>query len=274
MQPRLAIVILAMFAVLALSLAAQTNHPSAETSSRIAPLVSRYSQLGYLNGAVLVARHGTVLYSNGIGYANFASRTPNTPQTKFGIASLTKQFTAVLILQQIADGKIKLDGKLSDYLPWYRKDTASRITIEQLLHHTAGLPPHTEPLAFAQKSCQPDLGAQPGTQWNYSNCGYDLLGLVLEQVTGKPFSVLLQERLLDPLGMKNSGMDNNDLVQRGGATGYVRHAGARYSAGPYLDHAHIYSAGAMYSTVEDLLLWNQALSEGGAIPQRNSRPAL
>ena len=120
---------------------------------------------------------------------------------------------------------------------------------------------HTEPLAFAQKSCQPDLGAQPGTQWNYSNCGYDLLGLVLEQVTGKPFSVLLQERLLDPLGMKNSGMDNNDLVQRGGATGYVRHAG------PYLDHAHIYSAGAMYSTVEDLLLWNQALSEGGAIPR-------
>jgi len=263
-----------MFAVLALSLAAQTDRPPTETAARIAPLVSRYSQLGYLNGAVLVARHGTVLYSNGIGYANFASRTPNTPQTKFGIASLTKQFTAVLILQQIADGKIKLDGKLSDYLPWYRKDTASRITIEQLLHHTAGLPPHTEPLAFAQKSCQPDLGAQPGTQWNYSNCGYDLLGLVLEQVTGKPFSVLLQERLLDPLGMKNSGMDNNDLVQRGGATGYVRQAGARYSAGPYLDHAHIYSAGAMYSTVEDLLLWNQALSEGGAIPQRNSRPAL
>jgi len=131
-----------MFAVLALSLAAQTDRPPTETAARIAPLVSRYSQLGYLNGAVLVARHGTVLYSNGIGYANFASRTPNTPQTKFGIASLTKQFTAVLILQQIADGKIKLDGKLSDYLPWYRKDTASRITIEQLLHHTAGLPPH------------------------------------------------------------------------------------------------------------------------------------
>jgi len=107
-----------MFAVLALSLAAQTDRPPTETAARIAPLVSRYSQLGYLNGAVLVARHGTVLYSNGIGYANFASRTPNTPQTKFGIASLTKQFTAVLILQQIADGKIKLDGKLSDYLPW------------------------------------------------------------------------------------------------------------------------------------------------------------
>lgn len=255
---------------------------SPDEADQIDKLVSRYAQYGYVNGAVLVAKHGTVIYSKGIGDANMQSHTPNTPHTKFGIASLTKQFAAVLVLQQTAGGTIKLDTKLSDYLPWYRKDTGTRMTIEQLLHHTAGLPPdfdlpefsdleaarqHAEPQEFAEKSCQPALVSEPGTKWNYSNCGYILLGLVLERASGKSFGELLQERLLDPLGMKDSGMDRNDLVQRGGATGYLRHAGPRYSLGPYIDRSHIYSAGAMYSTAEDLFRWNQALSEGGAIPK-------
>jgi len=109
--------------------------------------------------------------------------------------------------------------------------------------------------------------SEPGAQWHYSNCGYLLLGLVLEQVTGKAFDELLQERLLEPLGIKDTGMDRNDLAERGGATGYTRHAGSRYTVGPYLDRSHIYAAGAMYSTAEDLFLWNQALSEGGLIPK-------
>jgi CubicO group peptidase (beta-lactamase class C family) len=253
-----------------------------ELAARIEKLVSRYAEFGHLNGTVLLARHGTVIYAKGIGDANMQSHTPNTPRTKFGIASVTKQFTAVLVLQQVAEGKIRLDGKTSDYLAWYREDTGSRMTIEQVLHHTAGLPPdfelpefsdseaakqHFEPEEFAKKKCQPSLVSEPGTQWNYSNCGYLLLGLVLEQVTGKPFDELLQERLLEPLGMKDTGMDRNDLAERGGATGYLRHAGARYTVGPYLDRSHIYAAGAMYSTAEDLFRWNQALSDGGVIPK-------
>jgi CubicO group peptidase (beta-lactamase class C family) len=89
-----------------------------------------------------------------------------------------------------------------------------------------------------------------------------LLGLILERVTGLSFDELLHRRLLDPLGMKDTGMDRNDLAQSGGASGYLRHAGPRYAPGPYLDRSHIYSAGAMYSTVEDLFRWNQALSNG------------
>jgi CubicO group peptidase (beta-lactamase class C family) len=253
-----------------------------DAAEQIDKLISRYAQYGYVNGSVLVAKHGTVIYSKGIGDADMQSHTPNTPSTKFGVASLTKQFTAVLVLQQVAEGKVNLDAKLTDYLPWYRKDTGTRMTIEQLLHHTAGLPPdfslpdfsdseaasrHSEPQEFAEKSCQPALVSDPGARWNYSNCGYVLLGLVLERATGKSFAQLLQERLLDPLRMKDSGMDRNDLVQRGGATGYLRHAGARYTLGPYIDRSHIYSAGAMYSTAEDLFRWNQALSEHGALPK-------
>jgi CubicO group peptidase (beta-lactamase class C family) len=238
-------------------------------------VVSHYARCGYFRGAVLVAEHGQVVYAKGFGDANEASHTPNTARTRFGIASITKQFTAALVLQQVEAGRVRLDGKVSDYLPWYRKDTGQRITVDQLLHHTSGLPAdydhpefsdtvearrHYEPGEFAKKFCQPDLVAEPGSKWAYSNCGYVLLGLILEQVTGKHFEDLLNSQLLAPLGMKDTGLDHNDLEQLGGARGYTRHAGPRYTPGPHLDRIHVFSAGAMYSSAEDLLRWNQALS--------------
>jgi CubicO group peptidase (beta-lactamase class C family) len=134
----------------------------------IGQLVAHYQNYGYINGAILVADHGNVIYVKGLGEANLETHTPNTPHTRFGIASITKQFTAALVLQQIAEGKIGLHGSVSDYLPWYRKDTGSRITVEQLLHHTSGLPPdfdspefsatveasrHYEPQEFSEKFC-------------------------------------------------------------------------------------------------------------------------
>jgi len=251
-----------------------------DKAARMEALVERYRELGYLRGSVLVAEHGKSIFEKGVGEANLVAHTPNTPRTKFGIASITKQFTAVLILQLVAEGRLRLDEKVSDVLPWYRKDTGARMTIEQLLHHSAGLPPDYdnaefsateaasrfyEPQAFAEKFCQQDLTSEPGAKWNYSNCGYDLLGLILERVAGQRFDELLRERLLDPIGMRDTGMDHNDLERLGGAAGYLRHAGPRYTPGPYLDRSHFFSAGAMYSTVEDLYRWCQALSEGGLV---------
>ena len=238
-------------------------------------VVSHYARCGYFQGVVLVAEHGQVVYSKGFGEANRQLHTPNTPQTRFGIASITKQFTAALVLQEVTKNRIRLDGAIADYLPWYRKDTGMRITVDQLLHHTSGLPAdyddpefcdtpearhHFAPQEFAEKFCQPNLVSEPGAKWAYSNCGYVLLGLILERVTGKHFEELLNERLLVPLGMRDTGLDHNDLASHGGATGYTRHAGARYTPGPRLDREHIFSAGAMYSSAEDLLRWNLALS--------------
>lgn len=214
---------------------------------RFDDVVSHYERCGYLRGAVLVAQHGQVIYAKGVGEANQLLHTPNTSHTRFGIASITKQFTAALVLQQVDSGRIRLDGKISDYLPWYRKDTGQRMTVEQLLHHTSGLPAdydqpefgdgpaacrHYQPEEFAKKFCQPDLVAEPGAKWAYSNCGYILLGLILEQATGEHFEDLLHRQLLAPLGMKNSGLNHDDLAAPGGAAGYTRHAGPRYTFSP------------------------------------------
>jgi CubicO group peptidase (beta-lactamase class C family) len=261
---------------------ATSSAERADEAVKFDEVVSHYQRCGYLNGAVLVARQGRILYERGVGEADMARHVPNTPQTRFGIASITKQFTAILVLQQVGKGNLRLDAAVCDYLPWYRKDTGRRMTIDQLLHHTAGLPPdydapawcdtaegarHREPLEFAKEFCQPELASEPGAKWAYSNSGYVLLGLILEQVTGKPYDTLLAEQILVPLGMKNTGMDHNDLAgSAGGAVGYVRHAGPRFTRGPYLDRSHVYAAGAMYSTVEDLLIWNQALSAGALLP--------
>lgn len=249
--------------------------PPLDNAQRIEQIVSHYQKLGYFNGTILVADGGKIIYAKGVGFANMESLTPNTLHTRFGIASITKQFTALLVLQQASEGKILLQGKVSDYLPWYRKDTGSRMTIEQLLHHTSGLPPdfdspefsatpeaarRYEHQPFAERFCQPGLANEPGAKWEYSNCGYNLLGLIVERVTGTPFDTLLRQRILNPLGMKDSGMDENNLTQLGGASGYLRHAGPRYTAGPYLDRIHGFSSGSMYSTAEDLYKWNQALT--------------
>src|SRR5215469_9342528 len=263
--------------LLAVTVLAPGQSPPAIKAERIDRLVAQYQKYGYFNGAILVADNGKVIYSKGVGKASFEFDIPNTPNTKFGIASITKQFTALLILQQIGENKIALRGKVSDYLTWYRKDNGSRMTIEQLLHHTSGLPPdfdspefnatpeaarRYEHQEFAEKFCQPALASEPGTKWEYSNCGYNLLGLILERVTGISFNDLLHQRILDPLSMKDSGLDQNDLAQSGGATGYLRHAGPRCTRGAFIDRIHGFSSGSMYSTAEDLYKWNQALSSG------------
>ncbi|HVH69613.1 MAG TPA: serine hydrolase domain-containing protein [Candidatus Dormibacteraeota bacterium] len=113
------------------------------------------------------------------------------------------------------------------------------------------------------------MTSEPGTKWEYSNCGYNLLGLVLERVTGTSFKDLLHQRVLNPLGMKDSGLDQNDLG-RSGATGYLRHAGPRYTVGAYIDRIHGFSSGSMYSTVEDLYKWNGALTSSEFISKELS----
>ncbi|MBP7146367.1 MAG: serine hydrolase [Acidobacteria bacterium] len=266
---------------------------------RIDSLLTEYASEGVFNGTVLVADRGQIVFSRGYGYANIEWQVPNAPDTKFRIASLTKQFTAMLALQLVAEGRLRLDATISDYLPEYPVEQGRKITIHHLLTHTSGIPEYTwtADLIGAQVPNRPDdfikrfstlpLEFEPGSSYSYSNSGYYVLGVILERVSGRRFEQLLHEQILDPLGMRDTGYDHvQELVPRR-ATGYLRvlagrensryryvdpedvqayAAGERFEHPIYRDMITMYAAGAMYSTAEDLYRWDRALASGTLLP--------
>jgi CubicO group peptidase (beta-lactamase class C family) len=245
---------------------------AASKAESIDALVRKYNELRQFNGAVLVADASGVIHKKGYGYANFEWQIPNAPDVRFRLGSITKQFTSMVIMQLVAEGKIKLDDRITTHLTDYRKDTGDRVTIEQLLNHTSGIPSYTSlPGFFANESRDPftpgdfvkkwasgDLEFEPGLKWVYNNSGYFILGAIIEKVTGKTYAEALQERIFDPLGMKASGYDLAAPIIPKRASGYAL-AGGKYVNAPYLDMTIPYAAGSLYSTVEDLYLWDRAL---------------
>jgi len=263
-----------IFALFIALLIAAGNAFAQQNVQKIDELVKQYSEYGQFNGSILVAEKGKVIYKKGFGMANMEWAIPNGTDTKFRIGSVTKQFTATLILQLVEEGKIKLDGKLSDYLPDYRKDTGDKVTIHQLLNHTSGIPSYTGlPNFFAEVSRNPysvtdfvkkfasgELEFEPGSKFSYNNSGYFLLGAIIEKVTGKSYETVLKERIFDPLGMTNTGYDHYATLLQNRADGYQK-TPTGYINAPYLDMSLPYAAGSLYSTVEDLFKWDQSLYE-------------
>ena len=263
------IFVTAQHTALAQNGAKKTSQDHAAKIQEVLALAHKYRQF---NGTVLVAEDGKIIFKQGFGMANMEWGIPNTPDTKFRLGSITKQFTSMLTLQLVEQQKIKLDGKISDYLPDYRKDTGDKVTIHHLLTHTSGIPSYTsQPGFFENVSRNPykvaefvtkyasgNLEFEPGTKFSYNNSGYFLLGAIIEQVTGKPYEQVLKENVFDPVGMKNSGYDHHDTLMQKRATGYTKTAEG-YRNAAYLDMSIPYAAGSLYSTVEDLYLWDQAL---------------
>jgi len=264
------------FLELVLAFAGRSPIASADDTTgkpaKIDKLMQEYTDCCQFTGTVLVAEHDKVIFEKGYGYADREWKIENKPDVKFRIGSITKQFTSMLVLQQVAKGTIKLDAHLSDYLPYYRKDTGSRVTIHQLLNHTSGIPSYTDDAKFfddvsrnyyavddfVKKYCSGDLSFEPGSKFHYNNSGYFLLGAILEHVTGKTYEALLKENILIPAGMSDTGYDHSAEILPRRASGYQQELGGVENA-PYLDMSLPYSAGSLYSTVEDLHKWDQAL---------------
>lgn len=246
-----------------------------DKAKEIDRLVQKYCEYGQFNGTVLVAEQGVVIFKKGYGEANKEWGIPNTPETKFRLGSITKQFTSMLILQLVDEGKIRIEGKLTDYIPDYPEATGDKVTVYHLLTHTSGIPSYTSmpnfndefarnpytPTEFIKVFWNLPLEFEPGTKFVYNNSGYFLLGVIIEKVTGKPYAQVLQDRIFQPLGMKNSGYDLSAPILAKRAAGYEKRGGGYVNAA-YLDMSLPYAAGALYSTVEDLFLWDQALTAG------------
>ncbi|MBF2004367.1 MAG: serine hydrolase [Chlorogloeopsis fritschii C42_A2020_084] len=223
----------------------------------------------YFMGSVLVARAGEVLLSAGYGMANLEHNVPNTPQTKFRLGSITKQFTATAILQLQEQGLLEVQDSISNYLPDY--PNGKKITIHHLLNHTSGIPNYTEFSSFEQTkkikvtlndlitrfSSEP-LEFTPGERYQYTNSGYVVLTKIIETVSGYSYADYLQHQILKPLEMFDSGCDRQEVILSHRASGYV-FTGETYQNADFIDMSWPSGAGAMYSTIEDLYKWEQGL---------------
>lgn len=227
-------------------------------------------------GSVLVARGNDVILSKGYGSANLEWDIPNTPATKFRLGSITKQFTAASILLLEERGMLKLDDPIKKYIPdapaaW------EKITIFHLLTHTSGIPNFTSlpeykslkheasPVArtIATVRDKP-LDFPPGEKMSYSNSGYLVLGYTIERITGSTYEKFVTDNIFTPLGMKDSGYDSNTTIIPRRAAGYTPSPTGPMNA----DFIHMtipHAAGALYSTTEDLLRWEQGLFGGKLI---------
>lgn len=246
-----------------------TYVPADEFEAKVVEYLNAHIELKTFNGSVLIAKNGEILFSRGFGMANFELDVPNTPKTKFRLGSVTKQFTAMLIMQLEEKGKLSVDDPLAKYIPDY--PNGNKITIHHLLTHTSGVPSFTGFPEYKEIQVQPlsaeeiialfkdkPLEFEPGTKYAYSNSGYILLGFILEKVSGKPYDLLLKENIFEPLGMNDSGYDWNHLILKNRASGYAIN-NEELINDTYIDMHIPHAAGALYSTVEDLYNWDRAL---------------
>ncbi len=249
-------------------------------------LVEEQAKASRFTGSVLVAKDGVPLLRESFGAANREWDIANTPDTKFRLGSLTKQFTAVAILQLAEAGKLSIDDPVSKL---YADAPAawSKITIRHLLNHTSGIPSYTAIPGFfengsSKKPLKPEeivkltqdkpLEFEPGAKFAYDNTGYILLGVVIEKASGQTYADYLNQHIFQPLGMKNTGYDVSGEILAKRASGYEPGKSGWRNAN-YLDMTLPYAAGSLYSTVDDLLIWNTALTNGKILNDASRKAA-
>jgi CubicO group peptidase (beta-lactamase class C family) len=224
--------------------------------------------------AVLVAKKGEVLLEKGYGSANIELNVPMQSGMVFRIGSITKQFTAVAILQLVEQGKIALTDSIQKFIRDFHFK-GKTITIEHVLTHTSGIKgyeeidaklPNPMRIDFSPKTVidsidRLSLEFEPGTRYNYSNSNYFLLGYIIEQVSGLSYPEYLRENLFKPAGLTSTYYESHTAIIPNRASGYSL-ADGKYLNTDFISMSLVYGAGALRSTVADLYKWHKALYEG------------
>ena len=253
-------------------LAATLSFAQADISTKADDYLTAVAKSGRLSGSVLIAKDGKVLLRKGYGEANYELDVPNTPATIFRIGSITKIFTALSVLQLDDQKKLSVSDPAVKYIPELPESWKS-ITIHQLLTHTSGIPDYAVSPAYAKiedpqrvEAALKEFGDKPllnapGASFRYSNAGYILLGRIIEKVSGMKYEEYVSRNILVPAGMMHSGYDHYQNLLKNRAHGYIyRGEGLVNSKNQEMEWAH--SAGALYSTVDDLYLFDRALKSG------------
>lgn len=241
------------------------------------------------SGRVLVAQGSNKVFDHAAGLAHRRPDRPPGPDTRFQLASLTKQFTAALVLKLHEEGQLSLHETMGTYLPWYPAAYRDSVTLHHLLTHQSGIPNYTgrpdwpalskqvfKPRTFGEEIiASKTLEFQPGSHFSYSNSNYYLLGLVAEEVTSQRYADLLEKHLLDPLNMVESGtLDEWGQPGLDLATGYERLPNGFVEEAPRQDYSTAFSVSGMYSSPEDLLCWSRALLADEILPDSLRRLML
>jgi len=218
-----------------------------DIAGRLSAYLRPFDETQNLSGTVFVARRGRILFRQSYGMASYELHVPNSNETRYHIASVSKAFTALAILQLQEQGHLKLSDPVSHYIPDF--PNGDRITLDNLLTHTSGIPdinelpdydtlarsPHTIEQLVAKFAGLP-LEFQPGTDQRYSNSNYNLLALLLEKTTGGSYEDYIRKHILEPAGMRNSGSDGDaSRVIPSLASGYVPAGMADYERAAYVD---------------------------------------
>ena len=259
------------------------NHSFAQ-HSKVETFIDSFTMKNNFNGTILIAQKSKTIYQKSFGFANLSFKVPNTPDTKYRIASITKAFTSVLILQLAEQGLIDPDKPFITYLPDYKGAGGKKVTVRQLLNMTSGMRnmddnassldtvlkkgilqyqlPFTSDQLLA-KFCSDPLVKEPGKEFDYNNADYIILGKIIEKMTGKTYEQNLKEKLLEPLQMTNTGLLSQDKIVENLADTYFYRPDIKKLVSDlpvYIENW--YAAGAMFSTAGDVLKFSDALFAG------------
>lgn len=255
----------------------------ADRAADLDRIAKHYHAIGQLDGSVLVADRGKVVYHRAFGLANREWQIPHTTDTSFRIASLTKQFTATLIMQLAEQGKLRLDDPIGKYVPELKPEIGSRVTLHHLLNHTSGIVDYANFPGFwtnrlGEKVPKADflgifnrpLEFEPGSQGHYSSSNYTLLGWVIEKQTGKSYGDALDEMILRPTGLDRTAYDAPDRIIPRKASGYVRVLGSHQPADP-LWMPNVGAGGGGASTTGDFFKLDRALAGSALLKPESKR---
>lgn len=241
---------------------------------RIDSLVKSYTDLDIFSGVVLLAKGDTPLYHRAFGLANREKNIPNRLNTKFRIGSLNKDFTRVVVMQLIGEGKLNYGDRMTDLLPGFNQPDANKITIEHLLEHQSGFGDYIDRELLEQdlssltinqltdRIREMDLMFPPGEEQAYSNAGYILLGAIIEKITGKSYAENVRERIVRPLQMKDTYLENTRSIPDR-SIGYLQVLdGIENNENLLMEPM---PDGGFYSTATDLLTFYRELFHGNRL---------
>lgn len=257
-------------------------------SPKAALFIDSFVKKNNFNGTILIEQKGKVAYKKSFGFANFPFKILNTTDTKYRVASITKAFTSVLILQLYEQNKIDLNKTITAYLPNYEGPAGNIVTIKELLNMTSGIRNMDDGLTLEKvlkngmlqyqtpntsddmltKYCNDTLVTKPGTVFDYNNADYIILGKIIEKVTGKSYEDNLKEKIWQPLQMNNSGLLSQEkIVNTLADTYFYRDDVKALSNDLPVYWGNWYAAGAMYSTADDILKFANALFSSKLLKQ-------